>query len=239
MASLLSTIETKARRHLKETTASFWTSAELIDLTNLGIKDLWGAIVDLHQEHFLNVNTTTVNLAASGTELLGVPQDTFRVHLIEPVDTSSTGSYKGVLFVPRDYNSPEFIAARTQSGQDPTQAQIIYYTLTNAGAPVAAPTVLVGPTVTSAMAAGTIRFVYVPTLADVAATGTNPIPGDSDNALIAWCVAFGRAKEREDRSPDPNWLAVYATEKQNLLTRLTPRQTQEPEIVGALFDSLW
>ena len=239
MASLLSTIETKARRHLKETTASFWTSAELIDLTNLGIKDLWGAIVDLHQEHFLNVNTTTVNLATSADELSGVPADTFRVHLIEPKDTSSTGTYKGVLFVPRDYNSPEFIAARTQSGQDPTQAQIIYYTLTNAGAPVAAPSVLVAPQVTSAMAAGTIRFVYVPVLADVAAAGNNPIPGDSDNALIAWCVAFGRAKEREDRSPDPNWLAVYATEKQNLLTRLTPRQEQEPEVVGGLFESLW
>ena len=239
MASALSTIETKARRHLRETTASDWTSQELIDLINLGIKDLWGAIVDLHQEHFLTVDTANVSLATSAGQLTGVPADTFRVHLIEPVDTSSGGTYKGVVFVPRDYNSREFIGARTLSGQDPTQAQIIYYTLTTAGAPVAAPTVLVGPTVTSAMARGTIRFVYVPTLADVVAAGNNPIPGDSDNALIAWCVAYARAKEREDRSPDPNWLAVYATEKQNILTRLTPRQTQEVELAEAIFEASW
>jgi hypothetical protein len=81
-----------------------------------------------------------------------------------------------------------------------------------------------------------LRFVYVPILAAVAAAGSNPIPGESDNALIAWCIAYARAKEREDRSPDPNWLAVYSTEKTNLLVRLTPRQTQEPEVVEDFFE---
>ena len=56
---------------------------------------------------------------------------------------------------------------------------------------------------------------------------------------MAWTVAFARAKEREDRSPDPAWLAIYATEKQNILTRLTPRQTQEPEIVGDMFGEMF
>ena len=44
MATLLSAIETQARRHLIETTASFWSSAELIDITNKGIKDLWRTV---------------------------------------------------------------------------------------------------------------------------------------------------------------------------------------------------
>ena len=239
MASALSTIETKARRHLLETTASFWSSAELIDIVNLGIKDLWRAIVDLHQEHFLIVDTTNVSISASATQMTGVPSNVYRVHLIEPEDTTSGGSYKGVSFVPRDYNSPNSIAARTQTGQDPTQSQVIYYALTQQGPPVSAPVILVDPVLTTAMPVGSIRLVYVPTLDDVVAAQNNPIPGESDQALIAWTVAFARAKEREDRSPDANWLAVYATEKQSLLTSLTPRQTQEPEFVEAIFESLW
>lgn len=239
MASALSTIETKARRHLLETTASFWSSAELIDIVNLGIKDLWRAIVDLHQEHFLIVDTTSLSIPTSAGSMNGVPANCYRVHLIEPTDTTTTGTYKGVAFVPRDYNSPNSIAARTQTGQDPTQAQVIYYALTQQGPPVSAPKILVDPQLTTAMAAGSIRLVYVPTLEDVVAAQNNPIPGESDQALIAWTVAFARAKEREDRSPDPNWLAVYATEKQSLLTSLTPRQTQEPAFVEAIFESLW
>ena len=67
----------------------------------------------------------------------------------------------------------------------------------------------------------------------------NPIPGESDNAVVAWTVAYARAKEREDRSPDPNWLAVYATEKQHLLQSLGLRQLQEPEFADAMFMSYW
>ncbi len=232
MATLLSSLETQSRRHLIETSASFWSSDELIDIMNKGIKDLWGAIIDLNQEHFLTVDTTNVSLAADTASLTGVPSDVFRVHLIEPSDTTVSPGQR-ILFVPRDYNSNEFTNARSLTAQDPNGGVRIYYTLTQAGAPVAAPTVLVAPQLTSALA---LRFVYVPILAAVTSGGNNPIPGEADNALIAWTVAYGRAKEREDRSPDPNWLAVYATEKRNLLVRLTPRQTQEPDVVEGVFD---
>jgi hypothetical protein len=133
-----------------------------------------------------------------------------------------------VLFVPRDYNSADFTNARSRTAQDPTSGLTVFYTLTQAGAPVGAPTVLTAPPLSSAV---NLRFVYVPTIAAKIAADNNPIPGESDNALVAWTVAYARAKEREDRSPDPNWLTVYRTEKDNLLTRLTPRQTQEPDVV--------
>ncbi len=235
MATLLSALETQSRRHLKEASASFWSSDELIDVMNKGIKDLWGAIIDLNQEHFLTVDTTNVTLAANTATLTGVPSDVFRVHLIEPSDTQ-TQPGQLILFVPRDYNSNDFINARSLTAQDPNGGVRIYYTLSQAGAPVGAPTVHVAPQISSALA---LRFVYVPILAAVTAGGNNPIPGESDNALIAWTVAYARAKEREDRSPDPNWLAVYATEKRNLLVRLTPRQTQEPEVVEGVFSAWW
>lgn len=239
MATQLSAIETQARRHLVETTASFWTSAELIDIINRGIKDMWGAVIDLHQEHFLINDTTSLSIASGADTISGIPVDCFRVHMLEPANTSSSGNYRNLLFVPRDQNSREFISARTQQTVDPLAWQVVYYHVSNAGPPVGAITITIAPKFSGAIAAGSLRLIYVPTVPDRLASDNNPIPGESDMALIAWCVAYGRAKEREDRSPDPNWLAVYATEKQGILTRLTPRQTQEPEFAEALFESLW
>lgn len=239
MATLLSALEVQARRHLIETTPDFWSSLELIDTINRGIKDLWRSVVDLHQEHFLTIDTTSLSISANATTMSGVPSDCYRVHLIEPANTTSSGTYRNLLFVPRDYNSREFISARTESSVDPTSWGVIYYHLSGAGSPTGAPTINIAPKASSAIAAGNISLAYVPVLVDKTASDVNPIPGESDMALIAWCIAYARAKERDDRSPDPNWLAVYATEKQALLTSLTPRQTQEPEFVEALFDPLW
>jgi hypothetical protein len=240
MATTLATIRDKSRKSLLETSASFWSEAELLEHLVDGIKDLWGAVVDLHQEHFATIDATNVSMAASSSTLTGVPADVFRVLLIEPRDLSSSGSGRNVQFIPRDYNSPEFAAARSISAQDPAGTLYVYYAVIGAGAPTAAPTIQVAPQLSTAL---NLRLMYIPTLASTAFddpdTDNNPIPGESDNALFAWTMAYARAKEREDRSPDPNWLAVYATEKQNVLTRLTPRQEQEPEYVSGLFDEYW
>lgn len=231
----LGTIRTRARETLLETSASFWSDAELLEHIVEGIKDLWGAIIDLHQEHYATIDATNVSLAASTATITGVPADVFRVLLIEPRDLTSAGDGRNVRFVPRDYNSPEFEYARSQSAQEASGGLHIYYAILGAGAPVGAPTIHIAPQITSAL---NLRLMYIPTLATSGyVTGTtNPVPGESDNALYAWCIAYGRAKERDDRSPDPNWLAVYATEKQNMLTRLTPRQEHEPEYVSGMFE---
>ena len=120
---------------------------------------------------------------------------------------------------------------------DPTNANI-YYAITGIGAPVAAPTIHIAPTVNSAVA---IRFVYIPTLAvsGYTVSSTVPIPGEADNALIAWTIAYARAKERDDQSPDPGWIAIYATEKQNLLQSSGQRQLQEPSFAKAMFEEYW
>src|SRR4051812_33237459 len=125
MATLLSSLETQSRRHLIEATAKFWSSAELVDICNKGIKDLWGAIIDLYQEHYLTIDTTNVSLSASTATLTGVPTDVFRVFLIEPKTTSITGSYRNIQFVPRDYNSDDFKAARQLGDCDPTQDNVL------------------------------------------------------------------------------------------------------------------
>jgi hypothetical protein len=79
----------------------------------------------------------------------------------------------------------------------------------------------------------------VPTLGDLTTNDFVPIPGEADNALVAWTVAFAHAKEREDRAPDANWLSIFSTEKQHLLQSLGLRQYQEPQYVQAQFEDYW
>lgn len=226
---------TAATTNTSGLTTPFWSSAELIDLVNAGIRDLWRDIVDLKQEHYLTIDITNVTLAASTSTLTGVPTDVHKVYMIEPLDTSESATNHGLVFIPRDYNSGEFQAARSRSAIDPTN-NIIYYAIHSQGAPVGAPTIEVAPQVTSVVS---LRFCYVPTLATLTSAGAVPIPGEADNALIAWTVAFARAKEREDRSPDPSWIAVFATEKLHLLQSLGLRNYQEPSYVDAVWASYW
>lgn len=237
MPTTLGSIRAQARVKLKEVSARYWTDAELLDDIAHGVSDLWGAIIDLNQEHFLVIDTASVSLASGASELTGVPANTFRVEIIEPSNTTSSGVNRSLRFVPRDYKSDEFIAARAMDGLDPTNGGVLYYCLKGAGSPVGAPTVVIAPTLSSTLTG--IRFAYTPGPGDLTANSVNPIPGESDLALVAWTIAYARSKEREDRAPDPNWLIIYGTEKQNLLTRLTPRQTQEPEIVPGMFEGEW
>lgn len=212
------------------TTNPFWTEQELLDIAILGCKDLWRAIVDLHQGHFTTIDETNVSALASTSALSGVPADCFRVLLIEP---RTLNPDSGFIFKPKPYTSLTFREARSETAGSATDGAIIWYDILNAGSPVAAPSLIVAPTVGTTLL---LRLVYTHTLATLTESSTNPIPGESDNALVAWIVAWARAKEREDRMPDPAYLAVYSTDKQALLTALTPRQEQEDEAVEGLFD---
>ncbi len=208
----------------------------------LGALDLWGAILDLHQDHYFKINDTDVVLHAGDTQLSGIPADCFRVTLIEPRDTTVTGSGHQVLFVPRKFNHPDFIIARTLSASNPTAlpARQIYYQIVGVGSPIEPPRILTAPKLDSDL---NIRLVYNPSIwPDNESVNVNPVPGECDNALKAWTIAYARAKETDGRTPDAGWLSVYATEKQMVLVRLTPREEQEPDIVEDMFQgygSMW
>lgn len=220
--------------YLKESVQSYWQDSELLDHAKTGANDLWGAILDIHQKHFQTIDTTNVMLNPNTDHLDGVPNDCFRVILLEPRDTTSAGASQDILFYPRNYESDEFRNARQLTPQDPTVGLALFYELMNEGAPLYAPVVMIGPQVSSQVL---VRFVYLrgPNTLQMQLNSINPIPGEADNALAAWIGAYARAKEREDRTPDPNLLMIYATEKQNLLVRMAPRQEQEPEVVEDLF----
>ncbi len=234
-APLISAAIANARLTLNETTAAFWTDAELLVHANDGIKDLWRAIIDLHQDHFVTIDVTNVSIAASATALTGTPADLFRVELLEVRDQTTANSVQNLTFEPRALNHPDFSASRGIGVVSPS-GQTVYFAVTGAGSPVSTPAIQVAPMLDAAV---NLRLVYVPTLGQLAASVANPIPGDSDHALQAWIIAHARAREREDRSPDPEWLTIYASDKKSLLTALTPRQTQEPDYAEALFESYW
>jgi hypothetical protein len=234
MATLISSVLANARVDLLESSASFWTDAELLQHFKEGVADLWRSIILLDEAHFQTTDITNVSLAANSETLTGVPTDCFKVVLIEPRDLSSTSSSALVMFWPRKGNSAAARNARQLSAQDPTGGLDIYYEVEGKGSPVAAPVIRVTPQVSSAV---NLRFVYIanPAQGALTASDNNPIPGESDKALRAWVVAHARAKEREDRSPDPNFLAIYKTEKDSILTTLEPRQDQEPIVVEDFF----
>lgn len=235
MATLISALISTARLHLNEPTASFWSDAELLTHAIDGIKDLWKGVIDLHQGHFLTVDDTNVSQAANATTLTGVPADVFRVELIEVRDQTTANSVQNLTYFPRKINHPDFTAARGQDAQDPSGLNV-YFDILNAGAPIGAPSIQVAPKITSAV---NLRLVYTPVIGTLTTASNNPIPGESDHAVVAWIVAHARAKEREERTPDPDWLKVYGIDKKNLLIALTPRQEQEPDVVEPLFESYW
>lgn len=234
MATTTAQIVLNARATLLELTAKFWSDAELTNHAYDGYKDLWRSIIDLNQGHFQTIDETNVSLAASSNVLAGLPTDVFRVELIEPKTLTSSGSTPNLIFTPRAINHPDFTGSRSLGAVSP-DGQEVFYAMFSAGPPTGAPQIEVAPQLTAALLAGSIRFIYTPSLP--AAPANNPIPGESDHAVYAWIIAHARAKERDDRTPDPTWLAVYGTDKKAILTGLTPRQAQEPDVAEALFES--
>lgn len=228
-------IDQVRQTNLIESTASYWTDDELAVILTNGAKDLWRRIVDLYEHHFLTLDETLVSLAASTPYLTGVPADVYRVVSIEPRVLGESNPNQGLIFQPRDWNSPDFAQARGASPITPSNNSI-YYTLFGVGGPISAPIIRVSPRVTSAVS---LTLAYNYTLPALVKSSTNPIPGESDNALKAWLTAYAKAKERDDGAPDPEWLAIYGTEKTNLIQQLAPRQIQEPEVTEAFLADLW
>lgn len=230
MATLTSTIVTRVRNNLQESTARLWTDAEILDKVNGAYKDLWRAINNTYQNYWLTVDITSMSIAANGTTVTGVPSDFTTLKGMEPLTQSLARTLK---FTYRDYNHPDFIEARTMDAVDPTAINEMFVAVTSRGGPVSAPTIHVAPSPTSAI---TLRVSYVPTQADLAAGDNNPIPGESDKAVEYYATAYALAKLDEGKAPNADWLALYATEKTNILTFLAPRQEMDQVVAEGMWE---
>lgn len=223
----------RVRYQLLEETANFWTDAELIGLMNEGIHDLWRRTKDLYQAYHFTVDATNVSLVAGASTLTGVPADVAIIFGLEPRTLSS---YPSLRFEYRAYMDAKTQAARASSALDPSSGGTQYFSITGAGAPVAAPTVYVSPGVTATVP---LRLVYIPTITDRTGAEVNPIPGESDRALINWTLAHTVNKDKDFAQIDPGWMAAYETEVTKILVALTPRQEQDEDVAEALFESYW
>jgi len=233
VATLFSTIITDARIQLIETTARFWTDAELLTHAINGARAMWKDIIDLHKGHFVTRDLTNVNAVASTADLAGVPTDVFRVLVLRPRTVGPSSSNQGLIFKPvTDITDPRFVQAQARDAVDPRN-RVIWYALLNAGAPVAAPAIMIAPQLSSALL---LALAYVQTLGTLTSASNNPIPGESDKAIVHYTIAFARGKERPDRSPDPEHLSIYATEARKILSALTPRSEQDDEYVQGMWE---
>src|SRR3990167_4982347 len=113
MSTEVSTILGEVRTQLRDLkTKQYWSDEELKAIFRHGVLDLWGAILDLHQEHYFVVDEEHVTLKADETKLSGVPADCFRVLLIEPRDTTADPG-NTIIFKPKDYQDARFAYARS------------------------------------------------------------------------------------------------------------------------------
>lgn len=233
MATLLSAIVVIARDRLNEPVPRFWSNAELLRYANRGIRDMHRQLGATHQNYFHEISTLVTH-PASGTQLTGVPSNVTVIHGLEPSDLAANSS----LFYRRaDYNSADFQAARSVAAQDVAQGGVILYAPTSAGGPVAAPVIYVAPLIS---AARTLRLTFMPTVgAELVATDPNPIPGESDNALVHWIVSYARGRQTGKQQPDDVELTLYQRELDRIMQAITPRDDSEPEVVEAMFGDYW
>ena len=213
----------------------FWTDDELLAHTIAGCKDFWRAIVDLHQDHFVKINTQLF-LPAAADALVGVPPDLFRILVLHPLTTGDSGT--PIRFRRASLTSTDFTTAMTRAPLDGSNGGLVYYALVNAGSPVMTPEIQVAPRVSGRVAC---RLVYVPTLPPLSAESINPIPGESDHALMAWTAAYALGKQNPDGTfaPDTTWLQVYSTEKGSILVVTEPRDASSPSIIRGVFDDTY
>jgi len=233
MATTLQTILNMTRDALNEAVPRFWSDAELLRYMNRGIRDAWRQISMTNQEYQFELSVAA-SLAANGTTITGVPDNLSVLFQIEPTDMVA----HPITFIGKPWTHAEFQnARRITEAQDPSQPGTIFYVLTGAGAPVAAPTIRVAPTVSAAIP---LSISFRPTIgAELTATGVVPLPGELDQALVFWTSAHALGRQRGSAEPDTTRLNLFQREMDVILAAITPRDEQEDNVVTAMFEERW
>jgi len=232
MPTALSTILLSVRDQINEPVADFWTDGEIVRYINNGIRDLWRHINQTHQDYHFAIDVAVEQQAGMDT-LANVPANCGVVQLLEPLDGESSPLH----YWRRSPNHPEFVAARQDQAINPSSGGAIFYAITGAGAPVAAPTIRVAPLLSATIP---LRLSYQPVIGpQLTVTDNNPIPGESDQALIEWAAAYAVGRQRHNGTPDAARMANYNVEVQKILIALAPRDESDADVVRGVFDHLW
>jgi hypothetical protein len=213
----------------------YWTDDELFGHFRDGARHMWRKVLDLYKGHFVTIDKTSMSVAADNDLLVGVPENLFRVDLIRPRVIGFQSGSRGLIFKPVDnITHPRFVQAQAY-GSIAARNNIVWYCLINAGSPTTTPDIMIAPMLTEDLDLYVGYEAVLP--ATLSIDSVNPIPGESDKALRAYTAAYARCKDREDRSPDPEFLSIFATEEASILAALTPRSIQEAETVVGMWES--
>lgn len=233
MATLMSQILVMARDRLNEPVPAFWSNPELLRYANAGVRDLWRRLGATNQNFFHQISVA-VTQDINATQLTGVPTNVATIHGLEPVDMQT---FNSLYYRRKDYNHPDFMSARAANAVYPTSGGTVFYAPTQAGAPVAAPVILVSPMLSVQVA---LRLTFTPTIGtQLVATDPNPIPGESDKAIVDWTVAYAKGKQTKSQTPDKDVLALYMSEVESITGSQSPRDDSEPEVAEAMFEEWW
>jgi hypothetical protein len=230
-----------ARVHLNDPNKTFWSDAELLVHLNAGAKDCWRHVQNLLQDYFFqiiedgtvtqDVNATTLTIATSPTPKI------YKIQGIEPV---TQANYPALNYFPRKYMHPDMVRARTADAVDPGSCGPAYYAIAGRGND-ALPTIYVAPKFTAQVP---IRLVFTPGIGTLLIGDANPIPGESDQALENFIVAYAKPKETDEDgagqnpgTPDAGWLAMYKAERDSMCVSLDPRQEDQPDVAEGVHEN--
>jgi hypothetical protein len=238
MATQLSSLITVARDLLNEPVASFWTDAELLRYMNGAIRDLYRRIKDQQQDEFFVEDTSNVTALAGTRALSGWPTNVAEIRGIRPRDGAA---YPTLRFWPRKWTDYDFQASDLASDIDPRTGGDLYYVPVGASGPVGTMQVLIAPRLTADVP---LTVAYVPSRDEITvATTVNPIPGESDMALVYYAVAHALARtphgDVASLHPHPGYLQLFEQEAAKILVATSPRQSDEPLVTEALFELYW
>lgn len=109
----------RIRYRIGETTAGFWTDAELISYINDAKDDLYNAILTINKDYFEKSASVTVS---AGTHKAELPSDFQRLKSIR----MSTVGYEDTQFVPRDRNTQEFLSGLNSINTANSPYEVMY-----------------------------------------------------------------------------------------------------------------
>lgn len=238
MSTTCASLITRVRDLINESTASFWSDAELLRYMNGAINDLYRRIKDNIQDDFFTLDESNVSAAASTAALTGVPSNVAEIRQLLP---RSIVSYPNLRFWPRKWTDYDFQAARASTALDPISGGDVFYAIYGTGGPVGAPNIEIAPTLSAAVP---LTLAYVPSRTEITSDATvNPIPGESDMALVYYTTAhaLGRTPhgDNDTMRPDSAYMKLFEQEAVKIVVASTPRQTDEPDVAEAFFEMYW
>lgn len=162
MADSVATMLTVVRDHLDETSAGYWSDAEITRAVVRNFRQLWARIIAIRDDWFKSTTPATLSILADGTLKYALPADFFRAASIR----TTTSGKEFIRWEWRSCKDPIFIAGQRGDITN-TDPSVIYYDIEGVSS------IVISPVPRQALAAA-LEYYTIPT--DPATAFTLPDP---------------------------------------------------------------